>query len=127
MIVRSERGVVIQDLDGDGFEQTGWALVYLHVATVDRVPVGTYLQQDDRIGHASCEGGQATGTHLHFARKYNGEWVAAVGPIPFVLSGWMVQPGDQPYAGFLTKGEQVVTADPVGQRKSVIVRTPDDQ
>jgi LasA protease len=126
-IVRSERGIVVQDLDGDGYEQTGWALVYLHIATQGRVPAGSYVQRDDRIGHASCEGGQATGTHLHFARKYNGEWIAADGPIPFVLSGWTVRQGNAPYEGLLTKGEKVITADPVGQLKSVIIRALDDE
>jgi murein DD-endopeptidase MepM/ murein hydrolase activator NlpD len=126
MIVRSERGVVIQDLDGDGFEQTGWALVYLHVASAGRVTAGTYVEQDDRIGHASCEGGQATGTHLHFVRKYNGEWVAADGPIPFVLSGWTAKQGQMPYEGTLEKEDKVITADPVGQLKSVIIRTLND-
>ena len=125
-VVRSERGVVVQDLDADGYEQTGWALVYLHIAAQDRVSEGTYLQQDDRIGHASCEGGQATGTHLHFARKYNGEWIAADGPLPFLLSGWLVHEGAVMYKGTLTKGDQVVTADPVGQSKSVIIRSLDD-
>jgi murein DD-endopeptidase MepM/ murein hydrolase activator NlpD len=127
MIVRSERGVVIEDLDGDGFEQTGWALVYLHIATTDRVVKGTYVQAGDRIGHASCEGGQATGTHLHFARKYNGEWVAADGPIPLVLSGWTVVQGARPYEGTMVKGSETITADPVGQHKSVIIRLLDDE
>jgi murein DD-endopeptidase MepM/ murein hydrolase activator NlpD len=126
-IVRSDRGIVVEDLDGDGFEQTGWALVYLHIATSGRVTVGTYVQRDDRIGHASCEGGQATGTHLHFARKYNGEWIAADGPIPFVLSGWTARQGNAPYEGLLTKGEKVITADPVGQLKSVITRELNDE
>jgi len=127
MIVRSERGVVVQDLDGDGFEQTGWALVYLHIASAGRVEAGTYVQQDDRIGHASCEGGQATGTHLHFVRKYSGEWIAADGPIPFVLGGWTVRQGNLPYEGLLTRGDKVITADPVGQLKSVIIRDVNDE
>jgi hypothetical protein len=88
--------------------------------------VGTFAEQDDRIGHASCEGGQATGTHLHFARKYNGEWLEAVGPIPFVLGGWHVARGSRPYEGTLIRGDQIVTADPVGQLKSVIIRGLDD-
>ena len=29
------------DLDGDGNEETGWVIVYLHIATEGRVPVGT--------------------------------------------------------------------------------------
>ncbi len=126
LIVRSERGVVIEDLDGDGYEQTGWDLVYLHIATNGRIAAGTYVQRNDRIGHASCEGGQATGTHLHFVRKYNGEWVAADGPMPMVLDGWTVHQGTAPYDGTLTRDDKVIYADPVGQLKSVIIRTPND-
>ncbi len=126
LIVRSGQGVVVEDLDGDGLEQTGWDLVYLHIATVDRVPVGTYVQENDKIGHASCEGGIATGTHLHFVRKYNGEWVAADGPLPFKLDGWTVHAGEVPYLGTLVKGIQTIIADQVGQFKSVIIRTSND-
>lgn len=127
LIVRSERGVVVEDLDGDGLEQTGWDLVYLHVASDGRVPAGTYVQKNDRIGHASCEGGLATGTHVHFVRKYNGEWVAADGPMPFVVGGWTIHQGALPYEGTLTKDDRVIVADPVGQLKSVIYRDVNDQ
>ena len=113
---------MIEDLDGDGYEQTGWDLLYLHIATQDRVPIGTYVKINDHIGHASCEGGIATGTHLHFARKYNGEWVPADGAIPFVLDGWTVHKGVLPYEGTMTKGDKTVIADPVGQAKSAITR-----
>lgn len=126
LIVRSDRGVVVEDLDGDGYEQTGWDLVYLHVATIGRVAAGTYVQENDHIGHASCEGGIATGTHLHFVRKYNGEWVAADGPMPFVLDGWTVHDGAAAYEGTLTRGSKTVIADPVGQLKSDILRSPND-
>ena len=85
------------DVDGDGSEQTGWDIMYLHVATKDRVALGTWVEQGDHIGHASCEGGNATGTHTHIARKYNGEWMLADGPIPFVMDGWTVIAGDKPY------------------------------
>ena len=98
----------------------------MHVATQDRVPAGTYVQENDRIGHASCEGGIATGTHLHFVRKYNGEWVAADGPLPFTLDGWVVHDGAVPYEGTITRNNQTVIADPVGQLKSVIIRTTND-
>ncbi len=126
LIVRSDHGVVVEDLDGDGYEQTGWDLIYLHIATQDRVPVGTYVQENDHIGHASCEGGIATGTHLHFVRKYNGEWVAADGPLPFMLDNWIVHQGDAPYVGTLTRGGITIVADPVGQLKSVIIRNLND-
>jgi len=126
LIVRSENGIVVEDLDGDGYEQTGWNLLYLHIAAIDRVPVGTWVEKNDKIGHASCEGGIATGTHLHFARKFNGEWVAADGPIPFVLSGWIVHEGLLPYQGTLTRDDKKVIADPVGQAKSTIIRDTND-
>lgn len=121
-VARSGQGVVVLDLDGDGFEETGWNILYLHIATRDRVPAKVWLEANEHIGHASCEGGQATGTHLHFARKYNGEWVAADGPVPFTLGGWTVQAGIKPYEGLLVNGSKTIIADPVGQAWSVIFR-----
>lgn len=122
IVSRSERSVVVIDLDGDGFEQTGWALVYLHIAESDRVPGGVWVNVDDPIGHPSCEGGTSTGTHVHLARKYNGEWLPANGMVPFILSGWEVQTAERAYEGFLVKGEQVVSARPDGSRTSSIMR-----
>lgn len=40
LIVRSEDGIVVQDLDGDGFMGTGWTILYMHVAQRDRIDVG---------------------------------------------------------------------------------------
>ncbi len=122
LVVRSGNGIVVVDMDGDGKEQTGWDILYLHVANQDRVAKGTWVETNDRIGHASCEGGIATGTHLHIARKYNGEWMIADGPIPFVLSGWTTVAGAQPYQGKLVKGNRVITADLYGQLQAVIYR-----
>jgi len=126
LVIRSDSGVVMVDMDGDGYEETGWNLLYLHIGTKDRVKVGTWVEANDRIGHASCEGGESNGTHIHFARKYNGEWVIANGPIPFVLSGWTVYGEDIPHEGFMkgsmTRGDQTVIADEVGQKWSNIVR-----
>lgn len=122
LVVRSNNGAVMVDLDGDGYEQTGWDILYMHIAKKDRIPVGTWLEVNDRIGHASCEGGVSTGTHLHFARKYNGEWVTADGPIPFIMDGWRVVAGEKAYEGKLVRGDEVVIADPVGQKWSNIFR-----
>ena len=122
LVVRSENGAVMVDLDGDGYEQTGWNLLYMHISPKDRVAVGTWLESNDRIGHASCEGGVSTGTHLHFARKYNGEWVTADGPIPFVLSGWRVVAGGKAYEGKLIRGDEFVIADINSESKSIIIR-----
>jgi murein DD-endopeptidase MepM/ murein hydrolase activator NlpD len=122
MIVRSERGIVTLDLDGDGLEQTGWVLIYLHIPDKDRVEAGTMVKKGDFIGHPSCEGGHATGTHIHIARKFNGEWMAADGPIPFSLSGWIAHAGSSAYKGTLTRDGETVTASQVGAAISKIVR-----
>ena len=127
LVVRSGNGVVVVDMDGDGSEQTGWNLLYLHVASSQRAAKGVWVEQDDHIGHPSCEGGTSTGTHLHFARKYNGEWVIADGPLPFVLSGWTVYAGEKPYEGKLVKGDKVITADLYAQSLAVILRETDDE
>jgi len=125
-VVRSSNGVVILDLDNDGYEQTGWNLLYLHIAEKDRVPKGTLVNIDDRIGHPSCEGGRSTGTHFHFARKFNGEWILADGPSPFDLSGWIAHAGEKAYEGSLTKGDHTVVALPNGSLITSIVREPGD-
>jgi LasA protease len=111
LVVRTGDGVVVLDLDGDGHEQTGWVLLFLHIADEDKVELGAYLQKDDKIGHPSCQGGVSTGTHLHFARKYNGEWILADGPLPFTLSGWVVRAGVEPYKGTLTRDGVVINAN----------------
>ncbi len=126
LVARSENGVVTIDLDGDGREQTGWVLMYLHIAKKDRVPVGTWVDRGDFLGHPSCEGGFSTGTHIHFARKYNGEWIMADGPLPFVLSGWMVYAGDEAYEGTLTRGDRIVPANPLSPFESRIIRRSTD-
>ncbi len=127
LVVRSGKGFVVVDMDGDGSEQTGWNILYMHVATSGRITKGEWVEQDARIGHPSCEGGVSTGTHVHFARKYNGEWIVADGPIPFILSGWTVYAGEKPYEGKLVKGDKVITADVYGQSLAVIVREDDQE
>jgi hypothetical protein len=114
--------VVIEDLDGDGDESTGWVIMYMHIATLDRVELGTYLDTNDKVGHPSCEGGIAGGTHLHIARKFNGEWMLAGGPVPFVLSGYTAVNGDIDYEGSLVNGEDTVIASPVSAPRSLITR-----
>jgi len=126
-VVRSGNGVVVVDMDNDGSEQTGWNILYLHVAAADRVAKGVWVEKDDRIGHASCEGGVSTGTHLHFARKYNGEWIVADGPLPFILSGWAVYAGEKAYQGKMVRGDKVITADVNSQSFAQIIREEDQE
>jgi LasA protease len=110
LVVRSEYGAVLEDLDGDGNEGTGWVVLYMHVESRDRVAAGTWLKTGDRIGHPSCEGGVANGTHVHLARKYNGEWIAADGALPFVLDGWVSTGLGKEYDGELVKGDKSIEA-----------------
>jgi LasA protease len=66
----------------------------------------------DRIGHPSCEGGVSNGTHVHLARRYNGEWIAADGQIPFTLEGWVSQGEGIEYDGLLVRdGVQIIAWD----------------
>jgi len=122
LVVRSENGTVVLDLDGDGREHSGWSLLYLHVDKDHRVPVGTLLEEGDRIGHPSCEGGLATGTHIHIARMYNGEWILADGPISFNLDGWVAQAGSKPYQGALVKDDDEVLACSCASQETLITR-----
>jgi murein DD-endopeptidase MepM/ murein hydrolase activator NlpD len=82
----------------------------MHIDSADRVQVGDYLEAGDPVGHPSCEGGYSTGTHLHIARRYNGEWIAADGSLPFVMDGWVSSGYGVEYDGYLTKGEMTVEA-----------------
>lgn len=110
LIVRSDRGEVVQDLDGDGFEQTGWVILYMHVESADRVPFGARVRAGDRLGHPSCEGGISSGTHLHTARRYNGEWIPADGILPFVMDGWVSGGLGNQYDGTMSRGDVVLEA-----------------
>lgn len=122
VIARSAHNVVALDLDGDGYEQTGWVLIYLHIADAERIPAGQTVSTGERLGHPSCERGSSTGTHIHLARKYNGEWIEADGPLPFHLSGWLVFASANNYQGGLIKGNDQVVANPSGTRTSIITR-----
>ena len=122
VVARSGFGYVVLDLDGDGDEHTGWTLVYLHVDDKGRIAEGETVQTGDRLGHPSCQGGFSNGTHLHFARRYNGEWIPVdcavcapgVSAPRLVLSGWVFHglPG-QEYQGYAVRqeGEGYVQAD----------------
>lgn len=110
IVTRSDFGGVVVDLDGDAYAGTGWAITYMHLASRDRVAAGTAVKAGDRLGHPSCEGGFSNGTHVHLSRTYNGRWVAADGPIPFAMGGWLSQGLGREYDGLLVRGEEVKSA-----------------
>jgi murein DD-endopeptidase MepM/ murein hydrolase activator NlpD len=109
-VVRASDGAVVQDLDNDGYEQTGWVILYMHIAAENRVKSGEYLFAGEHVGHPSCEGGVSNATHVHVARKYNGEWIAADGDLPFNLDGWVSSGTGIEYNGYLTRGSQTIEA-----------------
>jgi LasA protease len=115
LIVRADAGRVIEDLDGDGNEGTGWSILYMHIEGRDRVEAGTQVKAGDRIGHPSCTGGYSTGTHFHLARRYNGEWIPAdlstsSGGVPFNLDGWISSGNGTEYDGYLTRDGESIEA-----------------
>lgn len=113
--------VIISAIDSSG-KPTGWEVFYMHIASEEMIPQGTRVQLDDPIGHPSCQGGSATGTHVHIARKYKGEWIGAGETFPYLLSGWLAVPGEQLFRSTLVKDSQVVTADPNAGYSSRITR-----
>jgi LysM repeat protein len=115
VIARTAEGVVVLDMDGDGDESTGWSILYLHVDERDRITQGSTVNVGDRIGRPSCDGGFSNGTHLHIARRFNGEWLPADCSscpadrrIPnFVMSGWTFYGYTrQEYQGYMRNGDQ---------------------
>ena len=103
LVLRSREGEVLLDLDQDGYEQTGWVLLYMHIESRDRVTVGSQVTAGARIGHPSCEGGVSDGTHVHLARKYNGEWIPADRDLPLELDGWVSAGTGLEYDGTLER------------------------
>jgi len=120
IIARSEPGLIELDLDGDGDHRTGWVLLYLHLGTQNRIAENTLVETGANLGHPSCEGGESTGSHIHIARKYNGEWIPAAGVIPFNLSGWIANAGTREYQGTLELFGETVTASTDAEEKSLI-------
>lgn len=110
LVIRASNGALILDLDNDGYEQTGWVILYMHIAESERVKPGEYVFAGEQLGHPSCEGGLSNATHVHVARKFNGEWVPADGPLPFNMDGWVSSGSGGEYNGYLTRGTQTIEA-----------------
>lgn len=109
-VLRIANGAVVIDLDEDGNEGTGWTILYLHIVQDESLQLGQTVEAGDVLGYASCAGGYATATHLHIARRYNGEWIPAdcvqcpstVAAPPFIMGNWRaIGLANQAYQGFL--------------------------
>ncbi len=127
VITRLKPGLLVLDLDGDGLEQTGWVMIYMHLRLEEdsQLAVGSMVKQGEPLGHPSCLLGTSTATHIHVARKHNGEWVAAVGALPFVLGGWQAYAGDEAYHGYMIRGEQMIESCRCASIDARIIRTED--
>lgn len=110
VIARLAEGLVVLDLDDDGNEGSGWTILYLHIDHHNALQVGQAVEAGNLLGYPACIGGYSNATHLHIARRYNGEWLPAdctrcpAGNTvpPFVMSGWQVVGlNSQLYQGFL--------------------------
>ncbi len=120
IIARASGGALVLDLDGDGFESSGWTILYLHISIDPSISVGQTVHVGDTLGNASCHGGFSSATHLHIARRYNGEWIPAdcincsVEISPFVMSNWeAIGLQNQEYQGYMvnTSNNQQVVAE----------------
>lgn len=109
-IARLDEGLVILDLDEDSDEGTGWTILYLHIDHSDLLQEGQLVEAGNILGYASCLGGVTNATHLHIARRFNGEWLPAdcnrcppgVAVPPFAMSDWkVVGLTSQLYQGFM--------------------------
>jgi len=124
VVVRTGDAMIAFDLDGDSDEHTGWVIIYLHLSNQSLPPLGKRFLAGDALGIPSCEGGRATGTHVHIARKYNGEWMAADSAVPFNLDGWIAHNGSEAYLGTLERQNEIVTACDCSNAESQIKSEP---
>jgi len=98
IIASMDDGRIVLDLDGDGDEGSGWTILYLHLSAHAALRSGQRVAAGNILGYPSCQGGVSYATHLHIARRYNGEWLpadcnrcpAGRSVPPFVMSGWKV-------------------------------------
>lgn len=123
-IVRTDTGLAMLDMDDDGDERTGWVMMFLHLKTESIPPLGTHVEMGDVLGHPSCDGGTSSGTHVHIARKYNGEWIDAGGVIPLNLDNWITENGKVKYEGIMRRYSSYVIASTSSEYFSRILAGP---
>lgn len=120
IVARAGEGVLILDLDADGDESTGWTILYLHLASDGMLQQGIQVNSGDRLARPSCAGGFSNATHVHIARRFNGEWLPAdcqsclpTNQVsPFVLGDWTTIGLDsQYYQGFMYNGATQIQAE----------------
>jgi hypothetical protein len=124
LVVRSGNGVVVLDLDGDGYEQTGWVVLYLHVS-IEGAPGGHLGRRRRPVGAPPLA---RRPVHRH-ASPLPANTTASgsrLRSMPFVLSGWMAQAGEQAYKGNLTREDRIIPACTCASLSTNIIRSVDD-
>ncbi len=105
LVIRSGNGQVMQDIDGDGYEQTGWVILYLHIETLDRV-AGRDAPQGRRAHRTSLLRGRLLHRHAPPHRAQIQRRVDHCRRhIPFVMDGWTPSSAGTEYDGYLLRGE----------------------
>lgn len=109
-IVHSARSLILVE------HSDGWSSYYYHVAGRDRRGTGR-VNQGDTIGHPSCDAEyntdkdpKPTGTHVHVARLYNGQFQPAD---RWNIGGWEVRSGSSNYNGTMVRNGVTKTANAV--------------
>ena len=112
---------MVVDLDGDGLEETGWNLIYLHIATTDRVPVGTWLEQGSGSDTPAVRADRPRGRICIWPANTTANGCRRKAPWPD-LQGWEARAGRFDYKGWLVRGDQVITANLFGAQEAHISR-----
>jgi murein DD-endopeptidase MepM/ murein hydrolase activator NlpD len=83
----------------------GWETSYYHLIRI-KVTGGQTVQRGQLLGYTSTQagcGGSATGPHVHFSLKHDGQYVNIRG---FTFGGWTVREGSAQYLGCLVRAAE---------------------
>jgi LasA protease len=81
----------------------GWQTDYYHLSNMPLYQEGNWIESGRYLGNASMAigcGGSATGPHVHFNIRYQGEHIAWNGRS---VGGWTISDGAEPYEGCATR------------------------
>ena len=85
--------------------RNGWRTSYYHLKNIT-VRDGQRVERGQLLGYTSTRagcGGWASGSHVHFTVKRNGEPVNIAG---MRIGGWAVRDGSRQYVGCLVRGDR---------------------
>lgn len=83
----------------------GWESHYYHMDRVPGYAEGQNVYRTNLLGWTSTRincGGAASGPHVHFAMKYNGNWIDLNGR---TIGGWTIREGAGAYQGWVERAD----------------------